>query len=219
MNAPADQRRRARSTDDEEDLNPTRNPDFQQVLQARLSRRSMLRGGVGTAATAVLGSWGLAACGGGDDNDDAPAPAAPAALDKVTFASVPKSLADTLTVPAGYTATVIYAVGDPLDAATPAYKNDGTDTGFETRAGDHHDGMYYFGLSAAGARDASSNDRGLLAMNHEALTDNFLHVNGASARPRPAAESDKEIPAHGISIVEVAKSGEAFSYVRGSTFN
>jgi secreted PhoX family phosphatase len=221
MNAPADLPRHARSIDDDEDLNPTTNPDFQQVLQARLSRRSLLRGGVGSAATAVLGSWSLAACGGGDDDQvPAPAPAAPAALDKVAFASVPKSVVDTLTVPAGYTATVIYAVGDPLDAATPAYKNDGTDTGFETRAGDHHDGMYYFGLSAAGARDASSNDRGLLAMNHEALTDNFLHVNGSSARPRPAAESDKEIPAHGISIVEVAKSAAgAFSYVRGSSFN
>lgn len=220
MNAPADLPRNARLIDDE-DLNPTSNTTFQQVLDARLSRRSMLRGGVGTAATAVLGSWGLAACGGGDDDPaPAPAPAAPAALDKVAFASVSKSTADVLTVPAGYTATVLYAMGDPLDAATADFANNGTDTGFETRAGDHHDGMFYFGLSATGTRDATSNDRGLLAMNHEALTDNFLHVNGSSARPRPAAESDKEIPAHGISVVEVTKSAAGvFSYVRNSTFN
>ena len=49
---------------DDTDHNTSGNADFQSVLDARLSRRSVLRGGVGTAATAVLGGWGLAACGG-----------------------------------------------------------------------------------------------------------------------------------------------------------
>jgi secreted PhoX family phosphatase len=58
---------------DEEDCNRSCNPSFDSVLQARLSRRTLLRGGFGTAATAVLGSFGLAACGGGDDGvADAP---------------------------------------------------------------------------------------------------------------------------------------------------
>lgn len=201
--------------DDDIDLNPSGNPSFDQVLDARLSRRSILRGGVGTAATALLGGWSVAACGG----DDGPA-AASATLDKLAFAAVPKGLADTVVVPAGYTATVMYALGDPLNAATPAYRNDGTDTGFEHRAGDHHDGMEYFGLSADGTRrDANSSERGLLVMNHEALTDNFLHVNGSSARPRPASESDKEIPAHGVSVVEVRKTAGKFGYVQASAFN
>ncbi len=217
MNAPVDLPR-SLHLDDDEDLNPSRNPTFQGVLEARLSRRSVLRGGVGSAAAAVLGSWSVAACGGGDDDVAAP-PAAPAPLDKVGFGAVPKSTADVLSVPAGYTATVLYALGDPLDAATPAYRNDGTDTGYEMRAGDHHDGMFWFGLSAAGARDDAASERGLLAMNHEALTDNFLHAAGASARPRPAAESDKEIPAHGISVVEVTKTGGAYVYKKDSTFN
>jgi secreted PhoX family phosphatase len=203
--------------DDEQDLNTSRNPSFNAVLDARLSRRSLLRGGVGTAATAVLGSWGLAACGGGDDD---PVSTSPVALDKVSFAAVSKSLADVVTVPAGYTATVIYALGDPLTASTPNFLNNGTDTDYDNRAGDHHDGMEFFGLSGDGARrDASSSDRGLLAINHEALTDNFLHANGVSVRPRPAAESDKEIPAHGVSIVEVRKTGGVFGYVRDSAYN
>ena len=53
--------------DDDTDLNHSGNPSFNQVLDARLSRRSVLRGGVGTAAAAVLGGWGLSACGGSDD--------------------------------------------------------------------------------------------------------------------------------------------------------
>ena len=200
---------------DEADLNRSGNPSFNAVLDARLSRRAILRGGVGTAATAVMGSWSLAACGGGDD----PAPAV-TTIDKLSFTAVPKGVADAVVVPAGYTASVIYALGDPLAAATPAYKNDGTDTDFDNRAGDHHDGMEFFGLSADGTkRDATSNERGILVMNHEALTDHFLHAAGASARPRPAAESDKEIPAHGVSLVEVSKTAGKFGTVQASAYN
>jgi secreted PhoX family phosphatase len=202
--------------DDDIDLNTSGNPSFDKVLDARLSRRSILRGGVGTAATALLGGWGLAACGSDDDDPVVTS----TTIDKLAFAAVPKGLADAVVVPAGYTASVLYALGDPLDAATPAYRNDGTDTDFEHRAGDHHDGMEYFGLSADGTRrDANSSERGLLVMNHEALTDNFLHVNGSSARPRPASESDKEIPAHGVSVVELRKTGGKFAYVQASAYN
>ena len=87
------------------------------------------------------------------------------------------------------------------------------------RAGDHHDGMFFYGLSATGARDDAASARGLLAMNHEALTDHFLHEHGSSARPRPAAESDKEIAAHGISVVEVARSGDTWATKQDSAFN
>ncbi|ROZ76992.1 PhoX family phosphatase [Ramlibacter sp. WS9] len=194
----------------DEDFNNSSNPSFNDVLDARLSRRNVLRVSMGTAGAAVLGSLPLVACGGSDDEAAAP----------LSFPAVAKSTADVLTVPAGYTATVIYALGDPLTAATPDYKNDGTDTGFEQRAGDHHDGMEYFGLNATGtARDATGSERGLLAMNHEALTDQFLHAGGTTPNPRPAAEADKEIPAHGVSVVEVRKVNGKFAAQKDSAFN
>ncbi|MEN9629403.1 MAG: hypothetical protein RJA10_2630 [Pseudomonadota bacterium] len=198
---------------DEEDCNRSGNPSFQSVLDARLSRRSLLKGGFGTAATAVLGSFGVAACGGSDE--------ASTVVEKLSFASVPKSRADVLTVPAGYTAKVIYALGDPLTASTPAFRNDGTDTDYDNRAGDHHDGMEYFGLSDDGTRrNAKGSQRAILGINHEALTDQFLHVSGTAARPRPAAQADKEIPAHGVSFVEVRKGSDgSFAYVPGSAYN
>ena len=207
---------------DEENSNTSSNATFDSVLQARLSRRGILRGGVGTAATALFSSIGLAACGGGDD-DPAPAPAPAERL--LGFTAVGKSLADSVVVPAGYTATVIYALGDPLNAATAAYKNDGTDTGFENRAGDHHDGMEWFGLAANGSPSGTANDRGLLAVNHEATTDEnrssfFLHADGGTTTlPRPASEVDKELAIHGISVVEVKKTGSSWGYVQDSTFN
>jgi secreted PhoX family phosphatase len=214
MNKPADLPLSHLDADDI-GYNDSANPTFDSVLQARLSRRGLLRGGVGTAATALFGSVPLIACGGGDDA----VPVAPSTVTALGFTAVAKGVADVVTVPAGYTATVLYALGDPLTAATPAYRNDGTDTDFANRAGDHHDGMEYFGLSASGQRDDSSSERGLLAMNHEALTQHFLHTNGASNNPRPAAQADKEIPAHGVSVVEVRRSGNSFSYVQDSAFN
>ena len=190
----------------DERSNTSDNPSFDDVLSARLSRRSVLRGGAGSATALLLGgtsALALSACGGGDEVVAAPAPKL------LGFGAVPKSLADVVSVPSGYNVQVLYALGDPLRAATPAYKNDGTDTDFDNRAGDHHDGMEWFGLDATGKPSLTSNDRGLLAVNHEATTDEklssfFLHANGGtSTLPRPAAEVDKEVGIHGISVVEV----------------
>jgi uncharacterized protein len=211
------------------DDNTSSNISFDTVLAARLSRRNILRGSLGTAMTAAFGVAGglsLTACGGDDDPTPAPVANAPAATPAAPtetllgFAAVAKSTADAFTVPAGYTASVIIAVGDPLFAGVSAYKNDGTDTDYDKRCGDWHDGMEYFGLSASGARDDASSVRGVLGMNHEWVTQNFLHPNGATANPRPALEVDMETTAMGVSIVEVAKQGNGgLAYVQGSPFN
>lgn len=207
------------------DSNASHDNHFNSILNARLSRRNWLRGSAVTAATAVMGSMGLSACGGGSDAVAVTPTPTPTPEKLLAFTAVPKSLADVVSVPAGYTATALYALGDSLRAATPAYKNDGSDTDFDNRAGDHHDGMEYYGLSAAGAPLASGAERGLLAMNHEATTDetlssHFLHVNGGTTSlPRPAAEVDKEVAVHGLSVVEVKKTGSAWATVNDSAFN
>ena len=202
-----------------ENSNTSANPTFDAVLGARLSRRGLLRGGVGTVGTAVLGGFGVTACGGSDD----PVPAEPVKL--LGFSAVGKSLADTVVVPAGYTASVLFALGDPMAAGVAAYKNDGTDGDFDKRAGDHHDGMEWFGLGADGKRSDSATDRGLLAINHEATTDEklssfFLHADGGvSTLPRPASEVDKETAIHGVAVIEVAKTAGKWGYVPSSALN
>lgn len=231
MNKPTDLARHGIDHDDI-DLNTSSNEQFSTVMNARLSRRNMLRGGAATAATALLSTFGLTACGGSDDDPVATAPAPvgntppPAPVEKLLgFTAVGKSLADTVVVPAGYTASVIYALGDPLAAGTPAYKNDGTDTDFENRAGDHHDGMEFFSLSADGAVSTTGVTRGLLAMNHEATTNEglasfFVHANGGTnTLPRPALEVDKEMALHGLSIVEVRTTNGKWEYLQNSNFN
>lgn len=205
-----------------ENSNTSANPSFDAVLGARLSRRGLLRGSVGTVGTTVLAGFGVSACGGSDDPAVTPPPAGPKLLG---FGAVPKSLADVVAVPAGYTASVLFALGDPIAAGVAAYKNDGTDGDFDKRGGDHHDGMEWFGLGADGKRNDNAIERGLLAINHEATTDeklssHFLHANGGTTTlPRPAAEIDKETAIHGIAVIEIAKSGGKWAYVQNSALN
>ena len=194
----------------EEDSNTSSNPAFEQVLERRLSRRSLLRGGAGVAGAATLGAGALTGCA----THGAPT----AEVRTLGFKAVPKSIADVVTVPEGYRVQVLYGLGDPLTASTPAFKNDGTDADWGHRAGDHHDGIEWFSLDASDQPSRTFNSRGLLAMNHEATTDEkltsfFIHADGGKASlPRRAEEVDKELMIHGLSVVEVQSDGRQWRY-------
>jgi hypothetical protein len=202
----------------DEDSNLSANPHFEAIVQQRLSRRSLLRGGA--AASVALGGVALSGCattgtvGGPQDP-----------ITTLGFTSVPHSLADTVQVPAGYRAQVVYALGDPILPGAAAFRNDGTDTDFDKRAGDHHDGMEWFGLDASSQASDTFSSRGLIAMNHEATTDEklssfFIHADGGSSSlPRRAAEVDKELMIHGLSVVEFEASAAGWAYKKESRFN
>jgi uncharacterized protein len=231
--------------DDDTDLNPTDNAKMSDVMAARLTRRGALGG--------LLGAGLLAACTSDASSPEpaAPAPAMPPGVPgtpappgapppspttpparpkpmSLRFQSVPKGLADTVVVPPGYVATALFALGDPISPSMGAYKNDGTEAGasFTERAGDHHDGMHYFGLGADGSYAPASTDRALLVMNHESITPRYLHAagptvdgTGDAAARTVADEVVKEIHAHGVSVIEVRASRGAWSYDRSSAKN
>jgi secreted PhoX family phosphatase len=226
-------------THDDLPTNPSANPHLADVVDARLQdagRRGLLRGGLGLSAMGFLGGATglLAGCGSSDDSPSTAVagvtqtatPTRPASLG---FAAIPKSLSDTVTLAAGYTSTVVLRLGDPLNAATSAYANNGSDAGatFANRAGDHHDGMQFFPLDATGQRSATASDRGLLAINHEAITPVFLHPNGVTSTGTGNAQQRtvpdevlREFYVHGVSVVEVRRSASGvWSYVQNSSFN
>lgn len=227
MNAPdRDELRHVRDlieAQENEITNPRGGPEFLEIARARLDRRGFLRGTGASVTATLLGTGALSACGGGDDAVAAPAPApAPSTrIQSLNFAAVEKSRADRFVVPTGYTARDIYRTGDPIAAGVPAYSNVGTDdpATYDRRSGDCHDGVEYFGLTDAGAAPTApgiGNHRGILAMNHEYVTQQFLHAGAptgmSGSTPRPANEVDREVALHGVSVVEVWKqNGGAFS--------
>ena len=236
--------------DDDIVTNTTTNPHIYDLIERRLqdpARRKLLRGGVGLASLSFVGTPMLVGCGGSDDAIAAPAPvsapspapapspasssqpppppAGPARPTSLSFSPVSKSLADAVVVPSGYVATVLYRLGDPIAAGVPAYTNTGTDSPgtYDRRAGDHHDAIEYYGLGANGQYSPTANDRGLLVMNHEAITPAFLHPTGqttvAGARTVPD-EVLREFYLHGVSVIEVSKASNGdWSYRQDSTFN
>jgi secreted PhoX family phosphatase len=196
--------------DDHEDAgsNTSANPSLETLMQSRLSRRRVLAGGAGAVAIAALG---------GTRSDSAEAHGypqhgllLPGRTPRLGFEPVAKSLEDAVIVPRGYSYDVLYALGDPIARGVADYRNDGTDAAvtFAHRAGDHHDGIHYFGLGSNGRCSRSSSERGLLCMNHEAITPSYLHptgqtiVNGARTVPE---EVLREFYAHGVSIIEVTR--------------
>ena len=207
------------------DLNRSSNPE----MRAIIARRNVLKGGAGLAALTFLG--GIAGCNGdgvGDPTPDSVSSAAggvaPPRATTLSFNPVAKSVADAIRLPAGYYATVLYRLGDPIAAGVPTFRNDGTDSAasYAQRAGDHHDAIQYYGMGADGRYSATANDRALLVMNHEAITPSYLHPNGPTIVNGVRTVADevlRELYVHGVSVIEINKVNGNWIYKQDSSFN
>jgi len=196
-----------------------------QILQDP-KRRTFLKTGSAflTAATGAT----LAGCASGDDT---------LTVSHLNFPAVAKNIADKITLPPGYQYSIVHATGDRLTSSVGAYTNKGTETDdWSNRVGDHHDGVELFHLDSAGKRTNQMTDRALLVMNHESSADaHFFHPNGQTSNGttgkkydqfgswdlgvRPGLEALKEINHHGVSVVEINKSSNGWSYKLDSGFN
>lgn len=187
---------------------------FRSVLQARLSRRDALRGGLGAGAGGVLAGAGLYGCSSDSDGGgEAP---------ELRFKAVegrPGEDFNGVVLPEGYTFDVLIPWGTPILGDFPAFKPDGSNTAAEQaqQSGEWHDGMEFFPI------DGSATN-GMLCVNHESLALSFFH--GYSMQPDPETgemvpvskrETDdnglpssveqvrKEINGHGVSVVEIQR--------------
>ncbi len=175
--------------------NPSSNESFESILERNLSRRQVLKGGLGAAAVAMFGPPLF-------DMNKALAGTDSAGL--IGFTGISPSTADTVRVPAGYSAQVLYRWGDPASAG-PAFLQDASNSAADqmVQAGMHHDGMHFFPFPKRGAGRSVqySSDRGLMCINHEYTDDGLLHPGGMS--PWTAEKVAKSKAAHGVSVIEV----------------
>ena len=192
--------------DDDIESNISGNESFEQVVQARLSRRSVLGGGVAAAVATSLGGVGsLLSAVPANATGNGPL---------LGFKGIPVSpndplLSDTIVVPEGYTAKVLISWGDPLSNG-PAFKQDASNTSAdqEKQWGMHNDGMVYFPLLGS--------FRGLLVQNHEYTDDVLLFPDGTANWN--AEKTRKSLAAHGVSVIEVRKHRGEWEVVRPSIF-
>jgi secreted PhoX family phosphatase len=182
-----------------EDSNRSSNPSIHDVSDP--ARRVVLRGGVGAALGALLGSTlpGCASTAGGGP--------------LLGFQAIPASKADRIVVPEGYMADVIAAWGDPVGVPghMPAWRDDvaGSAADQAVQMGMHHDGLHYYPLGG-------SSTRGLLAMNHEYTDDGLLHPGGLA--DWSAEKVRKSQAAHGVAVIEVEAKDGRWQMVRPSTY-
>ncbi|WP_315077906.1 PhoX family phosphatase [Acinetobacter guillouiae] len=206
------------------DNNTSNNTHFRDILEQRISRRSLITKTASGAAALALAS-SLVGCNDDDDNNSTSTTTVKKP-EKFTFNPVAKNLNDIVTVPAGYEANVLYALGDPLTQTIPDWDDNNVPSGvsFTARSGDCHDGMSYFGLNSNSSKyDAKASNRGLLVMNHEYINQTFLHPKGATKvnGRRPEDEVIREVNAHGVSVIELKKDAttQKVEIVKSSPFN
>ena len=195
---------------DEIPSNTSRNPSFTEIAEAHLGRRRMLMGGLVTAITGFIGAGRAgAAAQGAARAAGVPGPA-------IGFTPVPVNVTDNVVVPPGYSVQVIIPHGTPLNGQSVA-RNVLEITGAEqgNMVGSHHDGMHFFPIEGREPDQGSSTD-GLLVLNHEYVAPRFMHARAAGQEvgdgrmplvnnERPADEALKEINAHGVTVVRIAR--------------
>lgn len=223
-----------------EDSNPTNNTEFQTIINRRMNRRSVLKGGTGLTAAAFFGALPLVGCSDDDNssitNDSNPAVPASGDLARpnaLNFTAVAHSTAPEMSVAAGYKAEIILPLGTPLISGIDDWKDNREQSGesFEHRMGDNHDGMWFFGKSGNGYA-AKSSDSGLLVMNHEYVNSSELSpfgykvIEDKDAAPifqqqRLASDVRREVNCHGVAVVELKRraDGKGYEMVKDSKFN
>ena len=176
--------------DDDNGTNESNNETFEQVLDARLSRRGFLEGGLTAAAGITLG-------GASALLKSVPASAhGRSHRPLLGFDAIPVSTADTVIVPAGYTAEVLIAWGDPVSNG-PEFAQDASNSADDQAKqwGMHNDGLVYFPINGSW--------HGLLAQNNEYADEGLMFTDGVANWDEE--KTNKSLNAHGVSIIEIKK--------------
>lgn len=180
-------------TDNKEVLSASKSstPSFRDILISAQSRRTILKGGLASAAV-FLGARSSTGQGISTRPDRA---------GLTDFRPVTRSQANRRTpyISPDYRFQVILPWGEPIKPDGPAFEFPSNATDQESQIGIGHDGLWYFP-----DRDSVDlgNRRGLLAINHEFGTN--LHVFG-NGDPESLDDVRLSQHAHGVSIVGILR--------------
>ncbi|HEY8580187.1 MAG TPA: alkaline phosphatase PhoX, partial [Beijerinckiaceae bacterium] len=202
---------RSQAAEAAEDIgsNGSANPTMGDVVAARLARRDVLRGGLAVAALAAMAPRAPAQA--------QDAPAAP----RFDFKEIAAGSDATHHIAEGYDANVLIRWGDPVTPGAPAFHPAAQTAAAQKRQfGYNNDYVGY--IPMPGAADPSAH--GLLVVNHE-YTNEELMFPGVGVQQGKAgfAKMTPELvaiekAAHGGSVLEVRRQGDAWTVIPNSRY-
>src|SRR5215813_4168353 len=178
------------------------NETFAAVLQAYMSRRTLLKGAVTGLVLAYVG----------------PVTRSGAAAEPEGFVSLTHTAEDKLLIPDGYQYDVVIRWGDPVLPDTRAFDPSAQQAAIQARQfGYNADFIGFLPLPAG----SGSSERGLLVVNHEYTNPELMFADWNGKDERKTREMvDIELAAHGLSVIEVQHDSEGrWRYVQNSPFN
>ena len=179
------------------------------IIIRRYSRREIMRGTLGVAASAAL--FGPMALAAGSARAETPADAA-------DFEEVAAGIDETHHLAPGYRAEILLRWGDPLFSDSPAFDPQNQSAAAQLKQfGYNNDYIAFFPLDRSGTR-------GLLCVNHE-YTNEEVMFPGVGRQDLSGFDKmtpelvDVEMAAHGVSIVEIARDGDTWRPVLDGRYN
>jgi secreted PhoX family phosphatase len=186
-------------------VNTSAEPRFADIVAARLSRRSLLKGAGAAVAAGFFGN--LAGC------------ATPAQSgSRLGFAEVARGPRPDHAVAPGYRAQVLIRWGDKVLPGAPEFDVRRQSAAAQARQFGYNCDFIAYAPLPAGSRNS---EHGLLWVNHE-YTDLHMMFPGLDRKTRVGAATrdmaEVELAAHGGSIVEVRKASGEWRVVEGSRY-
>lgn len=190
-------------------------PAFEEVLDRFVARRTFLR------SSALLGAAiTLPACGTREDSaKTVPNPDASAGSvtpGTLSFKELEHGLDETLAVADAYETQVLIRWGDPVFDGLATFDPHQLDADEQRqRFGFNNDFIGFVSLPAGSNRS----DHGLLVVNHEYVNSKLMHPGSPLGWDLSEAQVEKEIAAHGLSVIEIKREGDAWKVITDSRFN
>jgi secreted PhoX family phosphatase len=180
-----------------------------EIIGARLSRRAALR------TLAVGGAVGLF----GGTFTSRFALGAEGSVSTLTFEEVESGIDETHHIAKGYAADVVIRWGDKVLADAPEFDPAKLNAAAqEKQFGYNCDFIAYFPLPLG----SNNSDHGLLAINHEYSSAELMFTGlteDNKLEKQTKEQSEIEIAAHGLSVIEVKKEGGKWNVVPSSEYN
>ena len=195
------------SIDDPDDVpsNPSTMPTFGDVLSARLGRREVVRGALGTAA-ALTGS-AVFTMGG------APAKAAPS---RFNFPELQRGVDETHHVAEGYDADILIRWGDPVEADAGTFDPTKQSGSVQSKLFGYNNDFIGFVPLPFGSK---SSKRGLLCINHEYTNRSIMFPSTGNGTAGSLRTAEVEMACHGGSVLEIRRDDNGkWSVVNNSSY-